>query len=117
MYGQLALDDLNLKSSLDNNAQHFGNKYGLQLGIWNKDLFQVQNLSYRLEWNGVRPYMYGHGFGKTGLNYTHNNQVLTDPFNANYNEVISIFQYHKERWYGLLENLFCYSGENPRPSI
>lgn len=113
VYGQLGLDDLNLKSSLDHDAQHFGNKYGLQLGIWNKDLFHVQNLSYRLEWNGVRPYMYGHGFGKTGLNYTHNNQVLTDPFNANYNEFISIFQYHKERWYGLLENLFTIRGENP----
>ena len=26
----LLLDDLNLKSSLDNKTQHFGNKYGLQ---------------------------------------------------------------------------------------
>lgn len=113
VYGQLGLDDLNLQSSLDNDAQHFGNKYGLQLGIWNKDLFKIQNLSYRFEWNGVRPYMYGHGFGKTDLNYTHNNQALADPFNANFNEFISIFQYHKDRWYGLLENLFSIRGENP----
>jgi len=113
MYGQIGLDDLNLKTSLDNHAQHFGNKYALQLGIYNKDFLRVKNLSYRLEWNGVRPYMYGHGFGKTAENYTHNNQSLADPFNANFHEFISIFQYHNKRWYGTLENLFTIRGENP----
>ena len=64
IYGQLALDDINLKKSLDNNKQIFGNKYALQLGIWNKDIFNVKGLSYRFEWNGVRPYQYGHGVGR-----------------------------------------------------
>ena len=68
LYGQLGLDDLTLKTSLDNHAPHFGNRCALQLGIYNKDFLHVKNLSYRLEWNGVRPYMYGHGFGKTAEN-------------------------------------------------
>jgi hypothetical protein len=113
IYGQIGLDDLNLSTSIDHHSQNYGNKYALQFGIWNKDLFHVQNLSWRLEWNGVRPYTYGHGFGKVGLNYTHNNQSLADPFNANFNEFISIFNYHNDRWYGMLENLFTVRGENP----
>jgi hypothetical protein len=104
---------MNLKNSLDHHAQSFGNKYALQLGLYNKDLFHIKNLSWRLEWNGVRPYEYGHGFGKVGLNYTHNNQTLADPFNANFHEFISIFQYHNNRFYGMLENLFAIRGENP----
>jgi len=81
IYGQLALDDLNLGKSFDEHKQFYGNKYALQLGIWNKDVFNVPNLSYRFEWNGVRPYTYGHGVGDNiSLNYTHYYQSLTDPF-------------------------------------
>jgi hypothetical protein len=113
LYGQVGLDDLNLTSTFDHHEQHFGNKYGLQLGLFNKDLFRVKDLSWRIEWDGVRPYMYGHGFGKIGLNYTNKNQSLADPFNANFNEFISMLQYHNRRWYGILENLFTIRGENP----
>ncbi|MBS1730020.1 MAG: hypothetical protein JSS67_04500 [Bacteroidetes bacterium] len=113
LYGQLGLDDLNLTASLDRHQQHYGNKYALQLGIYNEDLFNVKNLSYRFEWNGVRPYTYGHGFDKTGLNYTQNNQTLADPFNANFHEFISLLQYHNKRWYGMLQNIFTIRGENP----
>lgn len=113
LYGQLGLDDLNLTASLDRNQQHYGNKYALQLGIYNEDFLNVKNLSYRFEWNGVRPYTYGHGFEKTGLNYTNNNQTLADPFNANFHEFISLLQYHNKRWYGMLQNIFTIRGENP----
>lgn len=114
IYGQIALDDLNLKKSLDEHKQHYGNKYALQLGIWNKDIFNVKNLSWRFEWNGVRPYEYGHGVGDVvGLNYTHYYQSLTDPFGANFHELISMFNYENKRWYGVLENLYTIRGENP----
>jgi len=113
LYGQLALDDVNLTVSFRRHTQVSGNKYALQLGIWNKDLFNINGLSWRLEWNGVRPYTYGHGFGKIGLNYTTANQTLADPYGANFHEFISIFQYNHERWYGLLENMFTIRGENP----
>lgn len=114
IYGQLALDDLNFKEALDNHKLSYGDKYALQLGIWNKDIFNVKNLSWRLEWNGVRPYVYGHGVGgQIALNYTHYYQSLTDPFGANYHEFISLFNYEKERWYATLENLYTIRGENP----
>ena len=114
IYGQLALDDINLKKSLDSNKQNYGNKYALQLGIWNKDIFNVKGLSYRFEWNGVRPYKYGHGVrGVIRLNYTHYYQSLTDPFGANFHEFISMFNYQNNRWYGVLENLYTIRGENP----
>ncbi len=114
IYGQIALDDIYIKESLDANAQYFGNKYALQLGIWNKDIFNLKGLSYRFEWNGVRPYVYGHGVGgNVSLNYTNFYQSLTTPFGANYNEFISLFNYANKRWYGTLENLYTIRGENP----
>ena len=62
----------------------------------------------------MRPYQYGHGVqGVIGLNYTHYYQALTDPFGANFHEFISMFNYHKDRWYGALENLYTIRGENP----
>jgi hypothetical protein len=114
MYGQIALDDINIKKSFDEHKQFYGNKYALQLGIWNKDIFNVAGLSYRFEWNSVRPYTYGHGVGDNiSLNYTHYYQSLTDPFGANFNEFISLFNYTNKRWYGILENLYTIRGENP----
>ena len=114
IYGQLALDDIYLKLSKEEHEQFYGNKYALQLGIWNKDIFNVTGLSYRLEWNGVRPYIYGHGVGNNvSLNYTNYYQSLTGPFGANYNEFISLFNYSHKRWYGVLENLYTIRGENP----
>jgi hypothetical protein len=114
VYGQAALDDIFIKKSLDNHSQFYGNKYAFQLGMWNKDIFNVQGLSHRLEWNSVRPYIYGHGVGNNiSLNYTHFYQSLTTPFAANYNEIISLFNYANKRWYGSLENLYTVRGENP----
>ncbi len=114
IYGQLALDDIYLKKSADAHQQFYGNKYALQLGIWNKDIFNIAGLSYRIEWNGVRPYVYGHGVGgNISLNYTNYYQSLTEPFGANFNEFISMFNYAKGRWYGTLENLYTIRGENP----
>lgn len=118
IYGQLALDDLNLGLTADSGKQFYGNKYALQAGIWNKDIFRLKGLDWRLEWNGVRPYMYGHGVdgGATGLNvspnYSHYHQSLTDPFGANFHEFISIFYYSNQRWYANLKNVFCIRGEN-----
>lgn len=114
IYGQLALDDINLKLSSQQHSQFYGNKYALQLGIWNNDLFNVKDLSWRLEWNGVRPYTFGHGVGgNISLNYTNYYQSLTDPFGANFNEFISMFNYTNGRFYGVLENLYTIRGENP----
>ncbi len=119
LYGQLALDDLALQLSLQNHAQHYANKYALQLGLWNNDLFGVKNLSWRLEWNGVRPYTYGHGVGNNvALNYSHYYQSLTDPLGANFHEFISYFNYNNKRWYGSLETMFAIRGEgDAKPGV
>jgi len=113
LYGQIGIDDLNFTTSIQHHAQSYGNKYALQLGIWNKDLFNIKKLSWRFEWEGVRPYTYTHGFDKPGINYTTDNQALADPFGANFHEFISIFQYANQRWYSSLENLFTIRGEQP----
>jgi hypothetical protein len=112
-YAQLGLDDINIAESFKNNTQHLNNKYGIQLGMFNSNFLQVKNLSYRIEWNAVRPYMYDYRSNKIGLNYTHNNQSLANPFNANFHEFISMLQYHNNRWYGYLQNLLTIRGENP----
>jgi len=112
LYGQLALDDLNIQRSFDSGKQHYGNKYALQLGIWNNDVFGIKNLTWRLEWNGVRPYTFGHGVGgNVSLNYSHYYQDLTSPFGSNYHEFISYFNYSNKRFYGSLQNLFTIRGE------
>lgn len=114
VYGQVALDDFYLGASLDSNKQFYGNKYALQLGMWNNDVFGVKDLSWRLEWNAVRPYTYGHGVGSNiSLNYSHYYQSITNPFGANFHEFISLFNYANKRWYGSVENLFTIRGERP----
>jgi hypothetical protein len=113
LYGQLALDDLHITESFKAHANFWANKYAIQLGMWNGDVFGVKGLAWRLEWNTVRPYTYDHGFDKPGINYTHDNQVLTDPFNANFHEFISMLQYNTGRWYGSVENLYTIRGEQP----
>jgi hypothetical protein len=109
-YTQLGFDDLNIGETLDRHQQHINNKYFLQLGAFAKDLFRLRGLSWRLEWNTVRPYTYGHR--RTDQNYTHNHQALTHPFQANFHEFISIINYTKDRWYANLENLYTIRGEN-----
>jgi len=109
IYGQFALDDLNIAQTFKHKSQHINNKYGIQLGIWTHSLF-LENLSWRVEWNAVRPYMYGHR--KVEQNYTHNHQALAHPFGANFHEFISIFNYSKDRWYGILQNSLVIRGED-----
>ena len=114
VYGQIALDDLYIGLTRDSGKQFFGNKYALQLGVWNNNVFGLKDLTWRLEWNGVRPYVYGHGVGSNiSLNYTHYYQPLADPFGANFHEFISVFNYTNKRWYGALENVFTIRGEHP----
>lgn len=111
IYGQLGLDDINFGQTFKHKKQHLNNKYFFQVGVWTHNLLGLKNLDWRVEWNGVRPYTYGHR--KPDQNYTHNYQPLTDPFQANFHEFISLFNYSKARWYGSLENLLTFRGENP----
>ena len=115
IYGQLGFDDFSFKDGL----QYFHSKYFFQLGVWNHDIFHVKGLDWRLEWNSVRPYVYGHQNsdgavnGLIRLNYTNNHQPLGDPWGANFHEFISIFNYGYGRWFAMLEDMYTLRGENP----
>lgn len=109
LYGQFALDDLNIGATAKNGKQHINNKYAFQLGFWFNN-FALKGLTWRLEWNAVRPYMYGHR--KPQQNYTHNHQALAHPFGANFHEFLSIFNYRNGRWYGVLHNAIVIRGED-----
>jgi len=110
LYGQLGFDDMNIGQTIKNGEQTLNNKYFFQIGMWNHDIFHVKGLDWRLEWNGVRPYTYGHR--TIVLNYTNNHQPLTDPWGANFHEFISIFNYNYGRWYAMLEDMYTLRGEN-----
>ncbi|WP_156522565.1 hypothetical protein [Arachidicoccus ginsenosidimutans] len=112
IYGQFGFDDLNLGQTFKHKKQHINNKYFFQIGTWQHNIFHVEGLDWRLEWNGVRPYTYGHR-DPVGQNYTTNHQPIADPFGANFHEFVSIFNYTKGRWYGVLQDMFTLRGENP----
>jgi hypothetical protein len=110
VYGQLMLDDFNFGATRSSGKQHLNNKYGIQLGLWTKDLFKLAGLNYRLEYNTVRPYSYGHR--KVAQNYTHYNQPLAHPLGANFHEVVNQLSYSHGRWYGLFHNTLALVGED-----
>lgn len=104
------IDDLNIGESLRKKQQHLNNKYGIQPGVWTKDLFSIPHLNYRIEYNTVRPFAYGHRI--VSLNYTHYNGALADPNGANFHELINNFTFRKNRWYGELHSVFALTGED-----
>ena len=74
----------------------WANKYGLQIG-WNAfDLFKIEGLQTRLEFNLVRPFTYAHSSPTQA--YSHYNVSLAHPLGANFHEFISIINYSKDKW-------------------
>lgn len=97
LYGQLMLDEFNLTSLIDD-ANWWGNKYGLQLGAKAIDFLGVSHLDIQGEFNMVRPYTYSHSsfFDEVFLsaaNYSHFNQSLAHPLGANFVEAILDIRY------------------------
>lgn len=85
LYGQLVIDELIIKEAL-NQTGWWGNKQGFQLGFKYFDIFGIQNLNGQLEWNQVRPYVYGHESNFTS--YSHYNMALAHPLGANFQEIL-----------------------------
>lgn len=96
VYGQLILDDLQVKEFLKSSGW-WANKYGVQLGLKYMDLAKIKNLDAQIEFNMVRPYTYSHyniSFGgDTMANYTHYNQALAHPLGANFTEFMFKIRY------------------------
>lgn len=94
-YGQLLLDEFKAKE-LFSSSGWWANKYGIQLGVAGWNLFKVNNLHARLEYNQVRPYTYSHWASIQG--YSHYAQPLAHPLGANFREGIAMASYKKENW-------------------
>jgi len=90
LYGQLLLDEFNLKQVKANNGS-WSNKWGVQLGVKYINLLGIPSLDLQLESNRVRPFTYSHR--SVVANYTHYNQLLAHPLGANFQEFISILTY------------------------
>ena len=90
LYGQLLLDELNLKQVKADNGS-WSNKWGLQLGLKYVNILGVPSLDLQLETNRVRPFTYSHRFAVA--NYTHYNQLLAHPLGANFQEYIAILNF------------------------
>ena len=95
-YGQVLLDDLNISRQKDRDAEYSGgffqNKFAYQLGL-KSSLKEVKVL---LEYNQAQPYTYAHK--EPMQSYTHFNQALAHPLGANFNELVALVNYTKDKW-------------------
>jgi len=97
LYGQWLIDELIINNLIKNNGW-WGNKNGLQLGLKYINVGGIDHLDLQLELNRVRPYTYTHT--DLNANYTHYNQPLAHPLEANFTEVLA-----RVRWMPI-NNLF-----------
>lgn len=88
LYGQFVMDDID-PSYTENKLR---NKYAYQAGLKSYKLFTVKNWFASVEYNRVRPFMYS--AGNSAQSYSHNNQSLTHPLGANFNELIFLTNYY-----------------------
>ncbi|MEZ4805713.1 MAG: hypothetical protein R2852_09585 [Bacteroidia bacterium] len=82
-YGQLLLDEFNLKF-LKSEPNWWANKYGYQIGAKAFNLGGLKNLDVLVEYNRVRPYTYSHM--RPTQSYAHFNQALAHPLGSNFSE-------------------------------
>ncbi|MDP4273443.1 MAG: hypothetical protein Q8907_04105 [Bacteroidota bacterium] len=90
LYGQFVLDDMDI-SKAKKGSGYILSKYGFQGGFKYFDCLGLKNLYFQTEYNQVRPYVFSHRV--PAQNYSHYNQVLTDPMGANFRESISFLNY------------------------
>jgi hypothetical protein len=94
LYGQFMLDEFTF-SEFFSDKGWWANKYGVQAGIKYLNVFGVEHLDLRAEYNSVQPYTYAHN--EPYDSYTHYNQPLAHPLGANFREYIGILRYQPSR--------------------
>ncbi len=104
LYSQVMLDEF-LVREVRSGEGWFANKQAFQVGGLFMDAFQVPDLTLRVEWNYVRPFMYTHA--DTRQNYSHAGQPLAHPYGSNFSEVLAMGEYRSGRW--SLRDLFSYA--------
>jgi hypothetical protein len=94
-YGQFLLDEF-IFSEIRSGKGWWGNKFGLQTGIKLFNLFGIENMMSRIEFNRIRPYTYSYyySFG----NYGNRFQPLAHPLGANLRELVLENHYHYKRF-------------------
>lgn len=95
LYSQLLLDEFKLEH-IQNRDGWWANKFGFQFGAKGFDIMDIKGLSYRAEFNSVRPYTYSHR--SSLMNYGNYNQPLAHPQGANFNEMVAMISYSPNRW-------------------
>ncbi len=106
IYGQLMLDEFLFKE-IKADFQHYfnpqstdkfgwwANKYAIQLGWKTYDLFKVNGLSTRFEFNFIRPFTYAHS--NPVQSYSNDGQSLAHPKGAGLAEFIAQLNYQKNQ--------------------
>jgi hypothetical protein len=95
-YAQFLVDEFSV-GDISGVSGSWKNKFGYQLGAKYYNAFNIDNLYLQLEYNYVRPYTYSHLAALT--NYGHNNQNLGHQWGGNFNELVAIARYRKNRYY------------------
>ena len=90
LYSQLIVDEFSLEDLKKNNG-FWGNKYGYQIGFKKFNSLSINNLTFQVEYNYVRPYTYAHH--NPQQNYAHYNQPLAHPLGANFSEMLFVLHY------------------------
>jgi hypothetical protein len=90
LYGQLVFDEF-LLDEVKSGDGWWGNKFSYQLGLKYIDAFGLDNLDLRFEGNFARPYTYAHLTPYTS--YSHYNQALAHPLEANFKEFVALAYY------------------------
>lgn len=94
-YGQLLLDEFKLSHMLKNDGW-WANKYGIQAGVAGRNIWNIDGLMARLEYNQVRPYTYSHS--NSEQSYSHYSQPLAHPLGANFREGVIMGSYTFNNW-------------------
>ena len=110
LYFQGMLDEFLLDEMLAGRGW-WGNKYGVQGGFHWKKAFGIQELSWRTEFNTVRPYSYSHG--SVIQSYSHRGRPLAHPMGANFMEGLSIVKWRKGPWGIRAEAIYARYGTDP----
>ncbi len=114
LYGQLALDELVVREITGGNGW-WANKFGLQGGAKYIDAFGIENLDLQAEINLVRPFTYSHY--DSVANFTHYNQPLIHPLEANFAEAIAIVRYQPHyKWQFQAQAMLWHQGADMNPA-
>lgn len=95
LYSQFIVDEFSIEDLKKNNG-FWGNKYGYQLGFKKFNSLNINNLTFQVEYNYVRPYTYAHH--NPQQNYAHYNQPLAHPLGANFSEMLFILHYKIQKF-------------------